>query len=602
MNIGAYSFEEFRQLAANFHGYAAPGLLIGGYMVEMAKRALPEGTLFEAVVESAKCLPDAVQLLSACSTGNQRLKVHNLGRYAVSLFDKYTGEGFRVSLDAQKMRAWPELYAWFFKQKPKKEQDSARLENEIRQAGDSICVIEPVTIRRRFMGARHMRSIAICPQCGEAYPGEDGPVCRGCRGEAPYVRAGRTVPEDVLPAAAGERVWRDAPGVRVVPVEQAVGHVAAHDMTRIEPGAFKGPEFRAGQRISVGDICRLQQMGRFHVAVLEEPAVPPDTGSATAPEGSGPEPCAPAGDSATGNPARNPASGLAQDRAYDLVHENDAAEAFAKAMAGDGVTCSLPPKEGKIDFRAARDGLFCVNRERLEAFNLVPEVMAACRQDATLVREGAALAGTRAIPLFLHRQTLEQALDRLTGGSGAPLFEVRALRRARVGILVTGTEVFQGIIKDKFIPVISAKVVQLGSEVVASIIAPDEASALRAALDELIAAGADLIVTTGGLSVDPDDLTRQTLLDAGLRDVVHGVPVLPGTMSLVGMMDGPHGPIQVVGVPACALYYKTTFFDLVLPRLLAGREFTRLEAALMGEGGYCLSCKVCSWPKCSFGK
>lgn len=590
MNIGAYSFEEFRQLTANFHGYAAPGLLIGGYMVEMAKRALPEGTLFEAVVESAKCLPDAVQLLSACSTGNQRLKVHNLGRYAVSLFDKYTGEGFRVSLDAQKMRAWPELYAWFFKQKPKKEQDSARLEEEIRQAGDSICVIEPITIKRRFMGARHMRSIAVCPQCGEAYPGEDGPVCRGCRGEAPYVRAARTVPADVLPPANRERVWRDAPGVRVVPVEQAVGHVAAHDMTRIEPGEFKGPEFRAGQRISVGDICRLQQMGRFHVAVLDDSAGDADTGGAAAPEVTGSDTCASAGDSANGKPA------------HDLVHENDAAEAFARAMAGDGVTCSLPPKEGKIDFRAARDGLFCVNRERLEAFNLVPEVMAACRQDATRVREGAALAGTRAIPLFLHRHTLEQALDRLTGGSGAPLFEVRPLRRARVGILVTGTEVFQGIIKDKFIPVISAKVVQLGSEVAASIIAPDEVPALRTALDELIAAGADLIVTTGGLSVDPDDLTRQTLLDAGLRDVVHGVPVLPGTMSLVGTMDGPHGPIQVVGVPACALYYKTTFFDLVLPRLLAGREFTRREAASMGEGGYCLSCKVCTWPKCSFGK
>ena len=123
MDIGAYTFEEFRQLAENFHGYAAPGLLIGAYMVEKGKAALPEGTLFETVVETSKCLPDAVQLLTLCSTGNQRMKIHNLGRYAVSLFDKNTGKGVRVGLDAEKMAAYPELYAWFFKKKPKQEQD-----------------------------------------------------------------------------------------------------------------------------------------------------------------------------------------------------------------------------------------------------------------------------------------------------------------------------------------------------------------------------------------------------------------------------------------------------------------------------------------------
>ena len=159
MNIGAYTFDEFRDLAANFHGYAAPGVLIGGYMVEKAKAALPEGTLFEAVVESAKCLPDAVQLLTLCSTGNQRLKIHNLGRYAVSLFDKHTGKGIRVSLNPEKMEAYPELYAWFFKKKAKREQDSARLEHEIREAGDTICDIAPITIRRRFMGQKRMEKI-----------------------------------------------------------------------------------------------------------------------------------------------------------------------------------------------------------------------------------------------------------------------------------------------------------------------------------------------------------------------------------------------------------------------------------------------------------
>ena len=156
MDIGAYTFKEFRSLAENFHGYAAPGLLVGGYMVELAKRHLPEGTLFEAVVESGKCLPDAVQLLTLCSIGNNWMKIHNLGRYAVSLFDKHTGEGVRVSLDPVKMAAYPELKGWFFKEKPKKDQDVAVLEAEIEAAGDSICKVEPISVKRRFLGHKHM--------------------------------------------------------------------------------------------------------------------------------------------------------------------------------------------------------------------------------------------------------------------------------------------------------------------------------------------------------------------------------------------------------------------------------------------------------------
>lgn len=546
MDIGAYTFEEFRQLAANFHGYAAPGLLIGGYMVEKCKAALPEGTLFEAVVESAKCLPDAVQLLTACSTGNQRLKIHNLGRYAVSLFDKYSGKGFRVSLDPEKMCQWPELYAWFFKKKAKKDQDSARLEREIRKAGDSICRIAPVLIERRFIGQKHMKSIAVCPLCGEAYPGEDGAICRGCQGEAPYADAG-------APDIAADTSLPHS----VVPVEEAVGKTAVHDMTRIEPGQFKGPEFLRGQRITPGDVCRLQKIGRFHVAVEN------------------------------GDDNRN------------LVHEDEAARAFASRMAGPGIFYDATPREGKINFRAAIDGLLCVDEKRLREFNLVPDVMAASRQDATMVKKGSSVAGTRAIPLYITRSRLALALDAL---AGEPLFRVAPLRKAKAGILVTGTEVFQGLIEDKFIPVITAKLLNLDCEILSTDIVPDDRQAMAAAVDKLVGTGIDLLITTGGMSVDPDDVTRQALLDAGLTDVVHGVPVLPGAMSLVGSinLDGRH--IDVLGVPACALYSRTTFLDLILPRVLAGRLFTRQEAASLGSGGFCLSCKVCSWPKCSYGK
>lgn len=570
MNIGAYTFEEFKQLAANFHGYAAPGLLLGGYMVELAKARIPAGTLFEAVVETRKCLPDAVQLLTLCSVGNNWMKIHNLGRYAVTLFDKFTGEGVRVCVDAHKLDAWPEMKSWLLKEKPKAEQDEDRLLAEIKQAGDSICRVDAVTMKRRFIGHAHMGPVGICPQCYEPYPMDDGAICRGCQGDAPYVTASRMVPDALLPEhmPANSLSGQNIAGIRIIPVEEAVGKTVAHDMTRIEAGSFKGPEFKAGQRISVGDICRLQQMGRFHVAVLDEALT--DT---------------------------------------SMVHEDKAAELFATHMAGHGVSFALPPHEGKIDFIAQHDGLFRSNVQRLHAFNLIPEVMVAARQDATLVQTGEKLAGTRAIPLFISSERLQQALNALgspesdpQNSETAPLFQVLPLRHPKVGILVTGTEVFQGIIEDKFIPVITAKTRQFHGSVVKSVITPDDEAHIARAVDDILSAGADLLITTGGLSVDPDDITRKALTNAGLHNVIHGAPVLPGTMSLLGELKTPGGTVQVLGVPACALYYKTTFLDLMLPRLIAGCPITRAEVARIGDGGFCLSCKICTYPKCAYGK
>ena len=152
----------------------------------MAKKHIPEGTLFEVVVETTKCLPDAVQLLTLCSTGNNWMKVVNLGRYALSLGDKYTGQGVRVSLDPERLERFPEIRDWFFKRKAKKDQDIVALEQEIEKAGDSICKLEVVTIKPEMLGHESRGQIIVCPACGEAYPGNDGPVCRGCQGQAPY--------------------------------------------------------------------------------------------------------------------------------------------------------------------------------------------------------------------------------------------------------------------------------------------------------------------------------------------------------------------------------------------------------------------------------
>ncbi len=220
--------------------------------------------------------------------------------------------------------------------------------------------------------------------------------------------------------------------------------------------------------------------------------------------------------------------------------------------------------------------------------------MGAGRQGFRVVREGQLVAGTRAIPLYLPREDFHRALAVLESG---PVFEVRPLRRSSVGILVTGTEVFRGLVQDKFAPIIQAKTEQLGSRVLGVVIAPDEREAIRQGVIDLMEKGIDLLVTTAGLSVDPDDVTRQALLDAGAADLLYGAPILPGAMTLLAHI----GAVQVIGVPACALYFKQTSFDLLLPRLLAGLTITRQDLAAMGHGAMCLECPTCTFPKCGFG-
>jgi len=185
--IGSYTFEEFMRVAAAFHGTASPGLMLGAFMVEAVRAALPPGILFDAVVETMKCLPDAVQLLTPPSYGNGWMQVINLGRFAVSLYDKHTGEGFRAWLDPQGLDAWPEIHSWYLKTKRKKDQDRERLFAEIKAAGRGVCRVAAVRIRPDRLGRPPMGATGICPKCGEGYPLADGDVCRGCSGQSPYV-------------------------------------------------------------------------------------------------------------------------------------------------------------------------------------------------------------------------------------------------------------------------------------------------------------------------------------------------------------------------------------------------------------------------------
>ncbi len=550
MNIGQYTFAEYKELATNFHGYPAPGILVGGYMVEAAKELLPEGTLFEAISESAKCLPDAVQLLSLCSIGNNWLKVQNLGKYAVSLYDKFTGAGYRVSINPEKLKAFPEIEAWFMKKKPKAEQDTDELLRQIEAAGATICDITPIQVKSRFLGHKKSSAIVVCPICKEAYPQTDGNICRACQGLSPYTQEQNENPSFVKNE-----------GVKVVPVEEAVGKKVLHDMTRIDSQNFKGVEFKKGTTITAGDVCRLQQMGRFNVAIEDD------------------------------------------ENNKDRIHENDAIQALAPYIAGEGIEYDNEPKEGKISFKAAIDGLLTVDSERLTTFNLVPDMMLATRHNGALVKKGRELAGGRIIPLFTGQANIDNALEVLDDGK---LLTVQPLRKAKVAILVTGTEVFKGIIEDKFMPIIEAKVKDYNCDIVFQTIVPDSKEEIASAINKMKENKADLLITTGGLSVDPDDITRDALREAGMNKMLYGMPMLPGAMSLVGKIPYEHANtkinMQVIGVPACALYFKTTVFDVLLPRLLANVEIQREDIAKFAHGGFCTQCKSCTYPHCAFAK
>jgi len=339
-----------------------------------------------------------------------------------------------------------------------------------------------------------------------------------------------------------------------------------HDMTRIEPGVSKDAAFVRGQIVEAGDVCRLQRMGRHNLYVADE-----------------------------------------SEDLSGWVHEDEAAQAFAEALSGPGTRPVLPAREGKVNLEAEIDGLLVVDRDRLEAFNLVPDVMAATRRDGSLVKRGMRVAGTRAIPLHLKRELFGKAMrlldaDTMGNTAGGPLVRVVPLRPLRIGILVTGTEVFQGLIEDKFEPVITKKALALGASITRTIFAPDDAAQIRDGVRALLDAGSDVVITTAGMSVDPDDVTRRGLAEAGATDLLYGAPLLPGTMLLLGRIARDEGEaVRLIGVPACALFFQTTSLDLVLPRVLAGLETTRNDLARMGHGGMCMECKTCTFPKCPFG-
>lgn len=187
MKVSSFDIEEYIHCVKSFHGHVAPGVIIGGFMVHLAQDRIPEGILFDAICETPACLPDAVQLLTPCTIGNSWLKIINLGRFALSLYDKYKGNGFRVFLDPKKLEDCSEVKAWFFKLKPKAEQNHEILLTQIKEAGENLCGILPIQVRPEFLKKRGKGKIIICPSCKEPYPLQDGSICLACQGNSPYL-------------------------------------------------------------------------------------------------------------------------------------------------------------------------------------------------------------------------------------------------------------------------------------------------------------------------------------------------------------------------------------------------------------------------------
>jgi molybdenum cofactor synthesis domain-containing protein len=339
---------------------------------------------------------------------------------------------------------------------------------------------------------------------------------------------------------------------KTIPVEQAVGMVLPHDITEIRSEEFKGRAFRKGHIIRPEDIEHLKRLGKDNIYVL-----------------------------ALGE---------------DDIHENEAAELMASSLAGPGTSISGEPVEGKLNIVAAHDGLLKVEVEALYQFNLLGEVMCATLHNNTPVKKGEQLAGTRLIPLIAKRGIVNAAVAIADKAKG--ILKVAQLKQAKAGLIITGNEVFHGRIKDAFEPVLRKKLEKLGSEVVAVRFAPDNIETIAAEIKACLDAGADLIVTSGGMSVDPDDVTRQGIARAGAKEIVYGTPVLPGAMFLVGSI----GTVPVLGLPACGMFHKITVFDLLLPRVLCGEKITRQDVAQLGHGGLCRQCKSCAYPICGFGK
>lgn len=343
--------------------------------------------------------------------------------------------------------------------------------------------------------------------------------------------------------------------MKEIPVREAVGQILCHDITQIIKDVSKGPIFRKGHIIREEDVPVLLSVGKENIYVWEKQ------------EG--------------------------------MLHENEAAEILRDICMNEYMTPS-EPKEGKIELRASEDGLFKIKKDKMLQVNLQGEMMIASRHGNTPVKKGDVLAGTRVIPLVIEEDKMNKAKE---AAGTEPLLQILPYHRKKAGIVVTGSEILKGRIKDAFTPVVVGKLGEYPVEILGQIQSGDDKERISEAILEFIKQGADIVVCTGGMSVDPDDRTPGAIAATGASVVTYGAPVLPGAMMMVAYYprEGKEDAV-ITGLPGCVMYAKRTIFDLLLPRIMADDPITKEEIAELGIGGLCLNCDTCTYPNCGFGK
>ncbi|MDR1575723.1 MAG: molybdopterin-binding protein [Treponema sp.] len=339
--------------------------------------------------------------------------------------------------------------------------------------------------------------------------------------------------------------------MKLLKVEEAVGHVLCHDMTRIVTGKTKSVQFRKGHVIRKEDIPMLRSMGKEQIYIWEKP------------EGA--------------------------------LHEDDAAEVLAAICRGAGIGRN-GPREGKIEFIAQQDGLFQYDAGILNRLNGIGDIIIAARHNHGAVKAGDKLAAMKAIPLVIPEEKLRRA--KAIAGE-APLMNILPYRLKSAAIITTGTEVAKGLVADTFGPVLREKLAAFGITVMRQTVVADGADVVAGAIAAARREKPDMILCSGGMSVDPDDNTPGAIRHSGARIVTYGTPVIPGAMFLLAYFDD---GIPVMGIPGCAMFARATVFDLILPRIAAGQRLARRDFSRMGAGGLCLSCPECRYPVCPFGK
>ncbi len=339
--------------------------------------------------------------------------------------------------------------------------------------------------------------------------------------------------------------------MKLVKTEDAVGHILCHDMTQIIKDEYKGARFKKGHIVTKDDIPVLLSIGKENLYVYEQQ------------EG--------------------------------MLHENDAALRLCRICQNEFMTAS-DVSEGKIELTAGIDGVFMVDTHRLNKINSIDDIMIATRKGNTAVKKGDKLCGTRVIPLVIEENKL---LDAEAVYDNKPILELLPYSIKTAGVITTGSEVYHKRIEDKFTPVIIDKLQTYGVEVTNHIIVDDNIENIKSAINEMRKSKVQMILCTGGMSVDPDDNTPGAIKSSGADIVTYGAPVLPGAMFLLGYFDD---GTPVVGLPGCVMYAKATVFDLVLPRIIADVRLTKNDFVEMGEGGLCLGCDICTYPLCPFGK